>query len=162
MWAEVRRGGRTGAVLESGRIRRTVQTQGKVYQPGRLMFHKQLLLERATVPLATTEMSRLPGPGLPRFWNRSAGLHFRRWRRIADDHRVRIAMRGLGRKSCAPFHQVLGLRMKPPEPSGIEAGNWACFRRINGRSLSRSAEARNSTAAPRTGFREGTYTVTFF
>ncbi len=49
--------------------------------PRTQMFQKQLVLERATVPLATTEMSRLPGPGLPRFWNRSAGLHFRRWRR---------------------------------------------------------------------------------
>lgn len=60
----------------------------------------------------------------------------------------------------ALYYQPAGLRITPPRPSGTSAANWQTSRSRSGNVLSLSAAARNSVAAPRTGCRDGTYTIT--
>jgi hypothetical protein len=49
------------------------------------------------------------------------------------------------------IYQDVGFVITPPEPSGIDAGSCACFRRFSGKSRSFVADARSSTAAPPDG-----------
>lgn len=59
-----------------------------------------------------------------------------------------------------PDYQELGLVIYPLAPSEIELGNCAFAKRLSGKSRLLVAAALSSTAAPLTGFLEGTYTVT--
>jgi hypothetical protein len=60
------------------------------------------------------------------------------------------------------YLQDAGRVSVPPAPSGIVSGNCDLGSNNAGRVRLTWADVRNSTAAPRTGFCDGTYTIIFF